>query len=217
MSGVGVPFRLPAHLGDSCWDHNHFESVNGALQPQPWMQYRHVATTEAASRAAAYAVTGGFNKNDLLHSLLLSWTNDSPINQWVYGIITRGGQRVTLQARSRGYLRVVSGYAIGTDPGPLTICGHHGTGADTGVAGILAIGQQYTIIENRANTVSFPLAPERPNWQLVTPGQTFTGMVQVSFVSEQWEISTIDGGSTSSESSYETGDTRLDLFAIPAL
>lgn len=210
-----------------CVDPNHFQINDaGAIAPQPWMQYRQVASNSADSQSGSYAptVTVGLDgtKNDLLQDVTAAWTNDTPIDQWVYGLITRGGARVTLQARSRGGLTVVSGYQEGTpDEGdtvvPITACSVLGCGADMGRGGILAAGTAYCIMEVRQSSTTFPLAPERAGWHRLAPGATFTGQVQVYFTSDQWESSDIEGGNLDTESSYLTGPTRIDLFAIPVL
>lgn len=157
------------------------------------------------------------NKNDLLHSLALGFTNDSPIDQYCYGLITRGGCRVALQARSRGYLVVASSYGVGGSAGTLDISSVMGCGADMGRAGILAIGTTFCVLEQRQNTLTFPLAPERTGWCRLAPGERFNAKVEVRFISEEWETSMIDGGATEAESSIDTGDTRLDLYALPVI
>ena len=243
-----------------CVDPNHFYVTDeGAIAPQPWMQWRHVGGVVATTKTGSYGVTlssgssnifgsisalfgsladsvaGIFgassilkglapsvsaagNKNDLLHALQLSWTNDSPIDQWVYGKITRGGARVTLQARSRGGLLLSSGYREHvSDAGALTPCSMHGCGADMGRGGTLALGTTVCIIEERANSTTIPLAPERAGWHKLAPGATFTARVELRFISEFWENTSIDGGDSGLESSFETGDTRLDLFAVPVI
>lgn len=246
-----------------CYDTDHFEvTASGAIRPQPWMQWRHVAGVEVPTKRGSYGVTltgGGLggvdifgtlgslfgsmftflpgifgaasilaaadptgsaqgNKNDLLHALQTSWTNDTPIDQWVYGKITRGGARVTLQARSRGGLQLASGYKVAVgDPGPLVTCSMFGCGADMARSGTLALGTTFGMIEERMNSVTIPLATERAGWTRLTPGQTLTARAELRFISEYWESSTIDGGTSGSESSYETGGTRLDLFAVPVI
>lgn len=160
----------------------------------------------------------GANKNDLLQKIgPLSWTNDTPVNQWVYGLVTRGGSRVTLQARSRGYLVLLSSYQLGTSVGPISISSVMGCGMDLGLGGVLALGTAYGILEQRQNTVTFPVAPEKGGWFLLNPGQTITFYSELRFVSEFWESSQIDGGNLETESSYDTGDTRFDIFAIPVI
>lgn len=200
-----------------CWDDNHFQLVDGELRPQPWMQWRNVGSIAADTKAAKYAVSGGGNKNVLIHSLTLGWTNDSPITQNVYGMVTRGSGRVTLQARSRGYLRTASAVALGSDPGDLTPFSYLGIGADTGVGGVLAIGSQFTVIENRANSTTTPLAPEMTGWLQVGAGQSIAAAVEVRFISEFWESSSIDGGDAGAESGFESGGTQLDLYALPLI
>lgn len=252
-----------------CVDPNHFQVIDGAVVPQPWMQYRRVGGDSVPSMAGSYPVTtsaststalnintvgsiggnflstilssvntlglgnilggifgqagnltGGIaapNHNDLLQSVTASWTNDAPIDQWVYGLITRGGARVTLQARSRGYLTLASGYAEGDTPGDLTVCSKVGTGADMGSAGLLATGSGYCISEIRHNSCTIPLAPERVGMHRLAPGAKITAAAQVRFVSEFWENGSINGGDTDTESSYETGDLQIDLYAIPVI
>lgn len=243
-----------------CVDEDHFYVTDdGAIAPQPWMQWRHLSSVQAASKSGSYGVTlstgsanifgtiaGLFgslrsglasifglssvlafleptasaagNKNDLLHALQLSWTNDTPVDQWVYGKITSGGARVTLQARSRGGLLLSSGYAEHeSDPGPLTMCSMLGCGADIGRGGTLALGTSICIMEVRQNSTTIPLAPERTGWHRLAPGDTFTARVEMRFVSDFWENTTIDGGDAGCESSYETGGLRLDLFAVPVI
>jgi hypothetical protein len=247
-----------------CVDEDHLAvEPDGSIRPQPWMQWRHLRTIEAASKSGSYGVTltsagiggvevfgtlgslfgslfsfipdlfgkasilgglvgtasAGGNKNDLLHGLQLEWTNGSPVTQDVYGLITRGGCRVSLQARSRGGLVLSSGYKLNTpgDPGPLVPCSMVGCGADMGRSGTLAIGTTFGVIEERMNSVTIPLAPERVGWARLAPGESITARAELRFISEFWENTTIDGGDSESESSYETGGTRLDLFAVPVI
>lgn len=158
------------------------------------------------------------NKNDLLHSLQTTYLNDTPVAQDVYGLITRGSARVTLQARSRGGLLVRSGLKKhASDPGPLTDSSMFGCGADMGRGGSLALGTSFGMIEQRQPSVTFPLVPERAGKLRLAPGESATAKAEVRFVSELWENTTIDGGDSGAESSYETGGTRLDLFAVPVI
>jgi len=81
---------------------DHFD-LAPVVTVQDWLQQRLVADGEAASAVRTYSPTGGGNKNDLLQSMVVSWTNDTPITQTVMGMVTRGGSTVALQARSRGF------------------------------------------------------------------------------------------------------------------
>lgn len=202
-----------------CLDPDHFRvDADGAILPQPWMQWRHLRKVEGADKSATFNVTGGGSKNELIHSLQTSWLNTTPIDQWVYGKITRGGSRVTLQARSRAYLQLASGYQKHiSDPGALVVCSRMGCSADMGRGGTLAIGTTYGMIEERQNSHTINLAPERVGWLRLAPGEYITAKAELRFVSEFWENTTIDGGDSDSESGYQSGGTRLDLFAVPVI
>lgn len=357
----------------SPYDPNHFIEVNGELRPAPWMQWRQVASVSAKSKTGSYNVTGGGNKDELLHNLATRWRNTSPVPQNCYGLITRGGARVTLQARSRGGLLVRSGYrrehvlidddfetldprwtlrpthtivdaavafsgkkmlqigpaasagsstfdkvvpvspgdkvrisfqarkdaafngVVGNskvrlaaanngfaqlasvtfasadmpaastwyprtllytvpadgsvtslgftvvsdntagnawldklnitvspeaDPGtPLKVedSSIFGVGGDLGRGGLLAVGTTFAMPEVRMNAVTFPVAPERVGWARLDPGEDMVASVELRFITQLWEFTTIDGGDSESESGFETGDTRLDLFALPII
>ena len=204
-------------MTDPCVDSDHFDILDGVIAPQPWMQWRQVATVAAASKAGSYAVSGGGNKNDVLHSLSVAWTNNSPLPQWVYGLVTRGGSRVTLQARSRGYLQLFHGLGLGLSAPALVEVSRMGTGADIGTGGLLGIGGSFCIVEHRQNSVTMPLLPETVGWLRVEPAQSVTGRCELRFKSDNWESSSISGGSSGAESSYVSGDSRIDLFAVPII
>lgn len=209
--------RYPVTMGSSSADFNIvgtlaslFGSILGSISG--------IFGIHSPIALAAATVSAAGNKNELLHDVQVSWLNDSPINQWVYGKITRGGSRVTLQARSRGGLSLTSGFKLAVgDAGALTQSSMLGCGADMGNAGSLATGTGFAVIELRQNSVTIPLAPERAGWTLVPPGATYTARAQLRFVSEFWENTVINGGDSGTESSYETGATRLDLFAVPVI
>ncbi|MCB1718828.1 MAG: hypothetical protein KDK05_27150 [Candidatus Competibacteraceae bacterium] len=199
--------------------------VDGVIVPQPWMQWRRVATVVAESKAGTYGVTsnilesifGGGDKDELLHAIGTEWTNDTPLPHYVYGMVTRGGATVTLQARSRAYFEMVHGWRIGLNDLEYASVSKVGTGADLGRSGMLAVGTGFAISEHRQNSVTMQLRPDIAGWQNVDPGETFWAGVQLFFRSEFWENGTIDGGDSASESGYVSGDTRLDLFAVPIL
>jgi hypothetical protein len=211
-----------------CVDPTHFQiNADGAIAPQPWMQYRQVATGGAPAVAGSYAVTITFqaDKDDLLQDTgYVSWTNDTPLDQWVYGLITVGGSRVTLQARSTGGISIVSGYAQTATAADLTAlsaglqaCSVLGCGANMGVGGILADGTAFCIMEVRQRATSYPLAPQLAGWYKLVPGATFTGQVQSYFTSDYWETSEIEGGNGDTESDFVAGAISLGLFAVPVL
>ena len=199
---------------------NHFQILGDEIGPQPWMQQRIVKTSIEASVSRDYDTGGGQNKNDLIHLVAAKWTNNTPIAQWVYGLVTRDGHSVALQARSRGYISTSHAFditATSTDPTSFDYVevSKSGIGMDKGVGGLLGVGTGFGIVEKRdvANTV--PLMPHRPGWFRIEPGKTFHARVLVRFVSEFWENSLIDGGDSSTHSGFISGETRLDLVAVP--
>jgi hypothetical protein len=167
------------------------------------------------------ATVAGGVKNDLLYSLSASWTNETPIDQWVYGLITRGGVRMTVQARTQAYILVLSGFAVSPNEMPavptLTLSSAVGCGANIGLGGVLSIGTAYCIIEERQNGTTFPVQPEICGWTLLEPNQTYTAALQIRYASPYWETSSIDGGTVDTDTSYDDGGSRLDIFALPVL
>jgi len=193
-----------------------------AIGPQNWMQWRRVNTASTPSAARTYDPTNGIKKNDPLQTLELAWTNDSDRDQWVYGWITTGGRRVTLQARSRGYIATSHGVLIDETNDPdnppdvdVVEVSRFGVGTSLGMGGLLNTGGAYAISERRQNSRSSYLMPQVAGWFLVEPGKTIHARVEVRFKSTFWENTQIDGGDYDTESSIDSGDLTLDLFAVP--
>lgn len=201
----------------TCVEPNHFDDTDGAVSPQPWTQYRQVATAYAASKAGSYPVAGGGNKNALLQTLAAQWVNNSPLSQQVYGLVTRGGSSMALQARSRGYLVMSHGVHVSAAAPAMVEASRFGCGLDVGSGGTFGTNTAYGVGEVRQHSRTMPLMPQNAGWLLVGPGQTVTAAVTLRFISDFWESQAIANGEDGSESSYVTGDTRLDLFAIPVL
>lgn len=200
----------------------HFAIIDEAIEPQPWTQYRLLASRTATSVSRSYDTSGGGNKADPVHTVDVQWTNNSPVPQWVYGLVTRAGAQVTLQARSRGYLVTSHGIDVRPTPTPpssfdMVEVSRFGCGMDIGKGGTLALGTSFGVHEVRQNSQSAPLMPQTPGWPLVAPGETFFARVAVRFVSDFWENTTIDGGDQNTESLFISGDTRVDLFGIPSV
>ncbi|MCV6982083.1 hypothetical protein H7I53_17860 [Mycolicibacterium pulveris] len=186
------------------------------------MQYRPLAHAEAESVSAFYPPTSFWGgKNEPVHTLNVQWTNDSPVGQWVYGMVTRSGAQVTLQARSRAYLAMSQGVAVGDAESPppidMEVVSRFGNGWDIGKGGILALGTSFGVHSISQNSCTAPLMPRDPGWWYVAPGETFFARVEVRFISEFWENTLIDGGGSGAESGFVSGETALDLFGIPAM
>jgi hypothetical protein len=197
----------------------HFDVLDGVITAQPWMQLRQVAGAEAASVSKSYDPAGGGNKNTAVHSVVVSWTNNSLVPQSVYGVVTREGAQVTLQARSRGYLLTLHGQDIAPavpSSWDMVEVSKFGIGGDYGKDGLLDIGTGFAVSEIRQNAASIPFMPHQVGWTVLNPGDTFHGRVEVRFRTDNWEDTVIDGGDHAAESGFVSGGTRLDLFAVPS-
>ncbi|UJE15686.1 hypothetical protein SEA_LIGMA_31 [Gordonia phage Ligma] len=200
----------------TCVEPNHFDATDGVVSPQPWTQWRQVRSEVALSVSGSYPPNGGGAKNDLLQVAQFTWTNNSPIAQRVYGLVTRGGAYVALQARSRAYLVMRHGLAAGAGTPPTTEVSRFGGGVDVGLAGTLGNQVPYAVFEQRQSSRTLPLMPQQAGWTEVAPAASITARVELRFVSDFWESQAMVGDE-GSESGYITGDTRLDLFAVPVL
>ncbi|SHT84866.1 Uncharacterised protein [Mycobacteroides abscessus subsp. abscessus] len=202
-----------------CVNPDHFEIINGAIAPQPWMQLRTVATAQAGPKSVEYDSSGGGPKNELVYKLQTAWTNNTPMRQMLYGLVTNGGQQVALQARSRAYLEYRHGFEISADGEdiPMVPVSRFGGGADIGQAGILSVGTGFCVHDVRMNSTTHMFMPHITGWFPVEPGEKFNARVELWFKSENWENSMIDKGDQGTESLYRDAGTRLDLFAVPVL
>lgn len=196
---------------------DHFQVVGDAIGPQPWMQLRSVDSRSTPAVAKSYDASDGQGKNELLQTVVASWQNSSPVKQWVYGMVTRGGTQVALQTRSRAYLKTSHGVKVGAGAIPMVEVSRFGTGADIGKGGLLTLSASYSVAELRQNSQTMPLMPQQTGMFLVLPGETIYARVEVRFVSDFWESGTIVGGDSGTEAKTTSGETRLDLFALPSV
>jgi len=201
---------------------DHFDTTDGTLSPQPWMQLRRVTTDTTGAVFRTYGATGGQNKNEILQTLTVTWTNNTPTIQYVYGLVHHGASVVALQARSRGYLRISHAMNATLNPkaeapSPLTEVSRFGGGADIGVGGLLGIGTDYAVHEVRAHSSTVPLMPHITGWMAVSPGLTVTAQVEVRFISENWEATNVTNGKSNTDCTVQAGDLTVDLFAVPVV
>lgn len=195
------------------------------MHPKDWTQQRLVASVTAPSVSRNYTASGGGNKDDLLQSVIVEWTNTTPVAQLLMGWVSRGGGSVGLQARSRGYIASFQGYEIRTSPTPKPAANDYGLlevsrfgfGMDVGKGGLLAVGTGFAIAEKQQNSQTAPFMPHSPGLIRVAPNETIWCRVDLRFRTEFWENTSIDGGSAGTGSSIITGDTTLDLVAYPAI
>lgn len=199
----------------------HFSVLDGHVSPQPWMQLRHVVGDGVPGVSKSYDPADGAAKNEMVQNVQVDWTNNTPVKQWVYGLVTRDGCQVTLQTRSRAYLETSHGVLIAptadADDFDMQSVSKFGVGADVGKGGLLALGSSFSIAELRQNTGTIPLMPHLVGWFVVEPGEKFNARVEVAFKSDFWENTPIDGGDNSTEAKFIAGELQIDLFAVPTV
>lgn len=198
-----------------CVDETHFEvDADGFLSPQPYMQWRHVATNQADSIQNTYDVDAGNQAADLLQ-LQVAWTNADPLSMNVYGLLTRGGSTVTNNPRNRVYIETYFGAASGVapaDPTASTLLNRFGNGADFGTL----TSPDRTLFTNHQTRQG-----ERTmlvgNTVVLAPGEQYKLRVRLRWDAEFWETLPVAFGDTECELSIITGGTRLDLFSYPVV
>lgn len=201
-----------------CIDPDHFAvDVNGALSPQPYTQWRHVATNFANSIQKAYLPNFGNQAEDLVN-FQVAWTNPDPLSMSVYALMTRGGSNVKTTARTRAFIDTFYGQASGVapaDPTPSTQIGRTGSGVD-GSTSVIS-GTTYArwgITEVRQAEHSLLIGP----FTTLATGQTLKTRVRLRWDATFWEtLPYYVAGSGEAELAVMTGATRLDLYAIPIL
>ena len=197
-----------------CVDEDHFQVVDGDLTPQPYMQWRHVATNSAASVQNTYDVNGGNQAADLFQ-LQVAWTNPDPVSHNVYGLLTRGGSIVTNNPRNRVYIETYMGAASGVapaDPTASTLVGRMGNGADLGT---LTFPDRtiFTNFQTRQGQRTSVLG----NTVVLAPGESYKLRIRLRFDAAFWETLAVAPSEAETELSINTGATRLDLFAYPVI
>jgi hypothetical protein len=198
-----------------CINPLHFQVVDGAITPQPYMQWRHVATNMAAGIDKDYDPNGGAGQAEDLYSVQVQWTNADPISMNVYAVITRGGSRVAASCRNRPVIQQWTGTALGVapaDPATATLTGQFGIGGDFGEDPISGL-PGFAPLENRAGERSSLVGAV----VVVPNGQTYKVRARIRFDSYNWETEAYYQGDTETELTISSGATRLDLYAYPVL
>lgn len=198
-----------------CINEDEFEMVDGThVTPLEHMQWRHVAVGLANDVTQTLVAADGVAKNILIHTVQAEWTNTSPVTQNVYGLITRGGSRVVLMARSRAYIQINSGQVVGVapaDPATSTVLSKFGCGAYRGLE--LFTNPRFMVVEHRIGERTGLIG----DTNAVDPGETVKVRAEVRFISDNWESVAIFGGTGENEAGFTSGATQIDLYAYPVL
>lgn len=195
-----------------CVNEQQIDATDGVLSPEPYMQWRHVATASAVNTVLTPAQGGGAI-NTLINDITATWTNTSPIAQIAYALVTRGGSQMITQARSALFINTQQGVSVGAaPPAPtLALVSRFGGGVDTGVNGIF--GVDFAIQEQRCGPRTMMCGSNTS----VPAGQQFKARNELRLVSDFWETTGIDGGNGEFESYITVGEVRVDIFAYPSL
>lgn len=201
-----------------CVNDEHFETdEDGGLRPVGYLQWRHVATNSMGGFTESYTVDGGSQAEDL-GELQVAWTNADPIDMLVYGVLTRAGTTVTTTARTRLYLETYVGAASGSapaDPTANTLIGRIGNGIDLQLAAVPINNSiaNFGLIQTRQAERSSLIG----STVTLTTGQEYKLRVRLRVDAGFWETLPPDGSAAETQLSVLTGETRLDLYAIPVI
>jgi hypothetical protein len=190
---------------------------DGALSPQPYMQWRHVATNSAGGIQKTYTVNGGNQAQDLV-TFQVAWTNPNPISMLVYALLTRSGSSVQTGARTRAFIATYYGQASGAspaDPTASTLIGRTGSGVDGGTTVIGSTTYAlWAATEVRQAEHSLLIGP----FTTLAPTQTLKTSVRLRWDADFWETLGYNvAGSDEAVLAMSTGASRLDIYAIPVL
>lgn len=201
-----------------CVDPDHFDvNAEGEMSPNPVLQWRHVATNELGGFSEVYDVDAG-NQAEDLGELQVAWTNADTVSMQVYGILTRGGSTVVSTARTRLYIETYFGQTSGVapaDPVASTLIGRMGNGVDFQRARnpIDNTNANFGLIQTRQAERSSLIGTT----VTLATGEEMKIRVRLRVDAGFWETLPPDGGDAETLLSVLTGDTRLDLFAIPVI
>lgn len=198
-----------------CVSPDDFEMIDGThIRPRDHLQWRHVVTNYANAVTMAFDPNDGTAKDVAIHTLNAQWTNDTPIAQHVYALMTRGGTKMIMQAQSRAYIRTNFGQVVGVapaNPTASTTISRFGVGYSRGVTA--ADEAYYGILEVRMGERTL-LAGDT---LLVQPGETFKVSTELRFISGHWESLPIHQGDTETESEFNSGATQFDIYSYPQI
>lgn len=197
-----------------CVNDQHFLSPGGVLAPQPYIQWRHVATTSVASFQAQFDVNGGDQSADIVE-FQVAWTNPGPLSQNVYGLLTRAGSTVTVQPRNRVYIVTSFGAANGVapaDPVASTEFSKFGLGANMGTL----TSPDRTVFTN-AQTRQGERTSVVGSTVVLAAGETYKLRIKLRWTGDFWETLPVYPSESETELSYISGASRLDLYSYPVI
>lgn len=201
-----------------CVDPDHFDvDESGAMTPNPVLQWRHVATNVMSGFSESYTVDGGDQAEDL-GEVQVAWTNTAAESMMVYGLLTRGGTTVIATARTTLYVETYYGQDSGVapaDPTASTLIGRVGNGIDLQLARspVDNSNANFGIVQTRQAERSSLVGPT----VTLDTGEEYKLRIRLRVDAGFWETLPPEGSAAETQLSVLTGDTRLDLYALPVI
>ncbi|WP_280248799.1 DUF7172 family protein [Nocardia abscessus] len=200
-----------------CVDDDYFETPAGVLSPKRQWQWAHRAT---ASAGGATFTPANNAAGTTLFTVQAAWTNDTPVTQQVYAVMTAGPVRYVLDSLKHMTIQYQWGTSFGAAPADPTLTEESrvrgypdlGTGNATPSGPVVGI---YVLLEDRQPTNSVPIG------DVVTlpPGQQMKARVQVRWFTSAWGIDWYvpAWGDPAPYRVGKVGPVRLDLFSVPVI
>lgn len=199
-----------------CVNANHFQHSDGELTvASRSIQNRRLLSDSRPGMIRSYSATPGVAPGDQLVLMdgLTALQTDLTATQRLMAIITLDYAQVEWRSRTVGTIIVRAGMTVGTGGGPpalpsFTTLSTFGGGCNLGPATGNANYGQYT---DRGG----PFRMILPTFPTLVVGNQIRYRVDVRAVAENWDASTINGGTAESQNRVELGETRIDIYAAP--
>ncbi|AXK88813.1 hypothetical protein SAMN05421776_108204 [Nocardia farcinica] len=200
-------------MTNPCIDPEFFEVTDGAVSPLRHWQFAHRATAQAGGANPTVVANPG---GTTLFTTNLTWTNNTPIAQRAYVLMTQGPVRYSIDNLKHLQVRYQWGLSSGVAPADPALTeesrvrgyGDLGTGTVSGQT----VGVFY-LMEDRHPTHSVPIG----DLVALAPGEAIRAKVQVSWSTLAWGLDWASiYGDPAPLRLLKIGPVRLDVFTTPA-
>ncbi|ADD81138.1 gp33 [Rhodococcus phage ReqiPine5] len=197
-----------------CVNENHFALIDGELNvlPRGSSQLRRFAYDDRPGISKTYTANPG---NPAAGDVVITLSGISGVvsldtTQRLMAFVTLDSCLVEWRSRTKGFIEVYGGITTGTTPAtPVkSLLCQFGGGFDIGPSSGNATFAQYT-------DRSAPMRMMLPELPTLVNGQRYQYHVEVRVMAENWDTSTVSGGTTETVNRVEIGDIRIDLFSSP--
>lgn len=201
-------------MTNPCIDPNSFDVTAGAISPKRHWQFQHRAT---AVGGGAVFTPANNSAGTTLFTVQVQWTNNTPITQNVYALMTQGPVRYVIDGMKHLVIRYQWGTSSGASPADPTLTEESrvrgypdfGTALNGGVT--IAV---YAQLEDRQPTNSVPIG----DLIALPAGQTMKARVQVSWLTSAWGVDwASQWGDPATIRIGKVGPVQIDLFSTPVI